>query len=367
MTKVEILIRNIKRSKLEDIEGIKVYKKEVVIDNEHYYRVVCSSPKKLIKLLRQYPEDIKNSTNNDGINTFFIKNIFKDIIQWKDFEIFKIYIDIFELKDYIAYAYNPDFIEAKDSRIFTYYLNYIILEMGFHRKIEYLKDLLIQDINYKNDEYCDKYIEIMECIEANLEKKEIKIVLSEHYINFDTRMRKKIQNNNYNCIHTMITYMRKYFPSVELNYGSAIATSICYNKLEFTDMFIDFYHQDIQDNKELDSDIMIEIFPDEYKNKYSGFPKIKESETSIKLESLQYLYEKNMKGQFYSKTVIQLIIICSVQSNDEAAFAYMINVFPYEAMSLIEEIKSWVYKLHQFPKFYKQIEELYDDFDECIM
>ena len=359
---MQIFIRNINKDKLAKNKEIRVCKKQVKVGKEIYCRIICYSETQLIKLLKQYPEDIIPPTGYKN-NSDRIDDTLLYIIQKYDFELFKIFVDIFEICDTTMRLCNNDFLEAKDPQIFTYFINHILFQLENSEVIVQLRKLIQEDY-YENDKNVDKYIEIMECMETNLNKKDIKLVLSVLYINFDTQIRQKIQYNNYKCTHVMIKYMRKYFPSVELNYGSAIATSICCNKLEFADMFIDFYHQE---GKEMDSDNMIELFPNEKRDRSQRLSLIKDSDESIKLESLQYFYEKNMKGQFYSKTVTQLIIISSMQSRDRGAFAYMINVFPYEAMSLVGEKKCYIYNLKRYSSdFYQQLEELKQDFELYI-
>ena len=347
---IRLLVKDIKENEFDDRKDI------VIIGNV----VSCRTVPALKYLLKNYAGDLKEENAIDSDLQMTLAYVLIDIVKNGDFETFKSFTDVFrhtipyvDLDDN-HYCFN-DLISAipfaEDGKVFSYCINHLIFKSHHSYNMIACFYNLIKVNPGKNDIYYDRYLELFQCIESKYKEKEIKSILK--FINFSGKINDMVLYNNYQCASILIKYIRKYHSEKSLFNGKEIACAIYNNRLEFADMFI----------KELGSDKL----PESSLKSANGIGlDILTFAPSTQLDNLQYLYEKNIKDEFYSKLVIQLVIIHSMYWNNNFAFTYMINVFPYEAMTIIEDLQFKVYNLKGCNKgfYYKQLVQLKKDFVE---
>lgn len=369
---IRLFIKDVKENEFDNIKDIIVSKRKVIIKNIEYRQIKCYSKDQLIELLKYYSIDLKEGydknykyTNNGKI----LFDTLKSIIYYSTYEILIVFLKIFKktLKPIILYPRSPyvgsfaHYInDVEDPRIYKYFIN------DFMFKCEENIPLILNELiyhNFRNDDLqYDNYLELILLIESKFTMESIMEFFDDFNNYFETIIENNIQFNNYKCLDLIIQICHKYFPNEIIQYGPSIARAIMHNRTEIAEMLINWYLYDCDDFK---SDDMIEIYPHLISNhalyifKYNMKP--------IDLKSLKFLHDNVVNNNFYSKKVIQMLILCAIQIGDNFAFTYLITVFPYEAMTLIcnEEYRNFSIAPF-YNNDYKRLEELKEDFEEYI-
>lgn len=356
-----------------------VTNRSITLDNSLYSQVNCFSIKKLVKLLRNYPKEIKEWFNDEDEhnNPYLLAVILFAIIETYDVEVFKIFTSTFlHTSPYVDLHQEDDedhnhffcsthlfqcILDSKDKKIYSYYINNLAEKTHHYNGVIGVYETLItfNHLLGKNDEHYERHIELLKVIESKFKKKDIKKILKKSFVNFSEEMECYIISDNYRCAELIIKYLHKYFDK-SLAYGSGIMYAIGYNKLEFYDLLVKWYQKDLS---EYDSEEMIEVTP--IPLDFDLPSTLLHDENVTKLESLQFLHSKVVKEEFYSKNVIQCLIISTMQSDNASCFAYLITVFPYEAMSMVGHKGYELHGLKNYESYYRQLKELKKEFIEC--
>ena len=402
---------------IKDISDIKadtnleITNRYLIKDKITYHQINCHSVEKLIELLRYNSEYItewyddepllmhlppisltgnlqheplsmhlppisrQGNLQHEGKYTndqVYLAEILLNIARNNDVEIFKAFTNIFlNTLPYVCLNHFnrgrglcithlvKEILLNKDKSVYVYYIKCLAFKSYDSDNILGTFDLLIQhnQHNGENDEYYDQHIELLRFIESKLEKDDIKDILRDQL----DGLQEIIMSNNYKCANLMLEYIHKYYPSKPFPYNLSIAYLIRHNRLDFYDLFMEWYKKDLIKFK---SEEMMEVILEEEYDVIDGIllPILFDSLDNTELESLQFLHSKVMKGEFYSESTIQCLIMSSIDLNNREAFAYLINVFPYEAMMLINNDKWIEFDIDTYKPYYRKLLKLKKDF-----
>ena len=334
-----------------------------------FHQVNITEEKVLIDLIREYPkeiiewyDDLEYYTNDQtqlkleiiiskyDVDTFIVfTNIFKRT--WP-------YVDIgikYEMENKIVYA--------TDSKIFNYFIGKLIYNCNYSNFEYYNRFATIISAIYHDgiyDNYYEKYIKLIESIRIIFSENKIKRILDDSYYCFETNTEHYIIRNNYKCAISNLEVLHKYFPSCQIFYGAAILYSIGLNNLEFADLYVKWYKKD---SERKSCEPILDKFPITIVDNKDTECNMTLWEEPIKLETLEYFYKLMTKEiKFYSIKLIQSLIFFTMYFKDTYAFIYLTTVFPYEAISMLEDETLIVYPISKFKKYYQKLIELKEDF-----
>ena len=357
---IRLFIKDIKENEFDDNKDITVTNRKVIINDIEYRQIKCHSKDQLIELLKYYSIDLKEGydKNNEYSNDKeLLFDILSSIIYRYTCEIFVVFCKIFKksLQLNVSSAYvqslSNQFNYANDPSLYTHLINHFVFKCG--KNLPHMLEQLIY-LNFgRNDSYYDKYLELMLSLERNLTADNIMNYFNGFRFNLERIIDNNIERNNHNYINLIILFSRKYYPKKIIPYGPSIARAIIHNEIEISETLLNWYLYDCDNFK---SDDMIEIYPNIVHNEFNELYVFKLNRKQINLDSLNFLHRKVVDNKFYSEKVIQMVILSSIEMEDDIAFTYLITVFPYEAIALIINEQYRKYQILPFYNdYYKQI------------
>lgn len=366
---IRLFIKDIKENEFDDNKDITVTNRKVIINDIEYRQIKCHSKVQLIELIKCYPLDIKEGYNRKYKyinNRKILFDILSMIIEHYTREIFIVFYKMFEkslllnISSLNVECLTERFNNTNDPRLYTYLINRFIFKCG--ENLPYMLRQLIY-LNFgRNDSKFNNYYELMLSLGHNLTSDGITIFFTGFRTYSEMIIDNNIERNNYECINLIIALCRRYHSRKIIPYGPSIARAIMHNNIKISQLLIDWYLYDCDNFR---SDDMIEIYPNIVHNQFNEPYVFKLDKKQINLESLIFLHKKVIDNTFYSEKVIQMIILCAIQIEDDVAFTYLITVFPYEAIALIINEQYRKYKILPFYNdYYKRLEELKKDFEK---
>lgn len=364
---IKLFIKDI--SDLKEDANLKITDRCLIKDKVLHYQINCHSIEKLIELLRYNSEYITEWYDDEYKCTndqFELSEILLSIIENFDLEIFKAFTNIFQNTLPYVNLNAPDndirgasifdlietMLNSKDKGIYIYYIKHLAFKT-YHDIFEIFSIL----VSYNqqdgfNDEYYDYQIELLRFIESEFTKEDIIDLLSDYL----DGLQDEILANNYKCANLILEYIHKYYPSKPLPYGLSIVYAIGHNRLDFYDLFMQWYNKDLVKFK---SEEIMETIPGKlYDSEEVEIYRILFKPKDTNLESLQFFHSKVMSEEFYSESAIQCLIVSSMEIKNKEGFIYLINAFPYEAMMLVNSDKWIEFEIDTYKPHYRKLLKL---------
>ena len=325
--------------------------KEVTITNRMilkkkklYYHVNILKEEVLIDSIRNYPKEITEWYDESGHYTndqFQLKFILKIIISKYDVETFIAFTNIFKRTwPYIdigtKYKMENKIVHSTDSKIFNYFIGKLIYNCNYSDSEYFNRFQTIISVIFEegiNDCYYEKYIELIKSIEVNISENKIRSVLDDSYYCFQLNADHYINRNNYKCAIFNLKVLHKYFLPCQIFYGAGILYSIGFNNLDFTDLYVKWYKKDTNEGKSCEP--ILDKFPVTIVDNKDTECNMTLWKEPIKLETLEYFHK--LMEEVYSIKLIQSLIFFTMYFKDTYAFTYLTTVFPYEAISMLND------------------------------
>lgn len=389
---IEFFISEFYPKEITDLDYIKFTGKGKYICNTTYGVIHCRGKKNTINFMIKYGKYIKEY-DISNFDTFYGRTYYNRIgemllyvIKNLSFTEFLMYTSFY--KSIIIEQLHKDkysqlilwIINCKDFKVYEYFIEKIftnlLLDPNRYDPNIYQKEfMLILMLDNVKDKHLDKLQYLEKYLMENIQDKFIQFFLDISYFNFITFeiiMVHNIKYDNFDSSRLMYVLFRYYFANRIIFYTSSLICAIGSNKLKFAELIRTWYEKDIKEYKISNDYKSFSITP-----LYIHNPQIKKRHlvipysNKISLDSLNYIHNLVI-DDYKIHVIIQCLILNSIVLDDIYSFIYLINVFPYEAMTIFDKSihKKFIGQLPIFDNFesleiYKdKLKQLKEDFNQ---